>query len=57
MGSNFDKLKNAGLANDDFTADQKAEIEDLSGSTVDNIVSAANSSSRGSTLDGGGGQQ
>lgn len=40
--SNFEKLVQAGLANDGFTADEQAEINDLSESTVNKIIAAAN---------------
>lgn len=52
--TNFEKLVQAGLATEDFTADQKDEINDLSESTVDAIIATANPSSG---LDGAGGQR
>lgn len=38
---NFDKLKQAGLADESFTNDERDEINDLSPSLVDKIIAAA----------------
>ncbi len=51
---NFEKLKQAGLADDSFTQDEKDEINFLNPATVDKIIAAA---SPATGLDGGGGMQ
>ncbi len=42
--TNFDKLKDAGLADDNFNDDQIAEIDGLTEETVDAIIAAYNAS-------------